>query len=163
MRIVFWITATVLLLGGLFSDVVDGQRFFRPIRRKLERLIILNIDIKYSNHYIIFEWKFNDSMKLIHFGIIHRQSIPSKKHCSSSFPTCCSKEWIQFCQEMSIWLPYTRMINKLITKGKMLNLIFILYFTITIGRNLSISSIRKKIISTFARCHMMPFFSLKID
>ena len=52
MRIVFWITATVLLLGGLFSDVVDGQRFFRPIRRKLERLIILNIDIKYSNQYL---------------------------------------------------------------------------------------------------------------
>ena len=130
MRIVFWITATVLLLGGLFSDVVDGQRFFRPIRRKLERLIILNIDIKYLNQ---FELEFNDSMKLIHSGIIHRQSIPSKKHCSSSCPTCCSKEWIQFCQEMSIWMPYTRMINKVITKKKYVHLIVIPYFTIPIG------------------------------
>ena len=67
---------------------------------------------------------FNASMKLIHFGIIHRQSIPSKKHCSSSCPTCCSKEWIQFCQEMSIWMPYTRVINKMITNRKNIKLDF---------------------------------------
>ena len=47
MRIVFWITATVLLLGGLLYDVADGQRLFRPIRRKLERLIILDININW--------------------------------------------------------------------------------------------------------------------
>ena len=123
MRIVFWITATVLLLGGLFSDVVDGQRFFRPIRRKLERLIILIIDIKYSNQKYM-AYTSNVSRKLIHFVIIHRQSISSKKHCSSSCTTCCSKEWIQFCQEMSIWLPYTRMINKVITKRKNIKLDF---------------------------------------
>ena len=50
MRIVIWIMATVLLLGGMLSDVADGQRFFRPIRRKLQRLILFRINIKYSNY-----------------------------------------------------------------------------------------------------------------
>ena len=112
MRIAFWITATVLLLGALPSDVADGQRVFRPIRRKLERLMILNINIIYSNYNC------TDLMKLIHLFIINRQSISSKKHCSSSCTTCCSKEWIQFCKEMSIRMPYTRMINNVITKSK---------------------------------------------
>ena len=117
MRIVFWITATVLLLGGLLYDVADGQRLFRPIRRKLERLIHYNIYIKYSNNCY-------DSMKLIFLVIINRQSISSEKHCSSSCTTCCSKEWIQFCQEMSIWMPYTRVINKMITNRKNIKLDF---------------------------------------
>ena len=140
MRIVFWITATVLLLGGLFSDVVDGQRFFRPIRRKLERLIILNIDIKYSKHYTLLMFRGNWYILLLSIGnrflrrnIVRPAAPPVVRRSGSSFAKKCPYGCLT--QGWSIkWLP----------KEQILNLIFILYFTITIGINLSISIIRKK-------------------
>ena len=107
MRIVFWITATVLLLGGLLSDVADGQRFFRPIRRKLERLIILNMDIIYSNLIIRGSWYIlllSIGNRFLRRNIVRPVAPPVVRRSESSFAKKCPYGCLT--QGWSIkWLP----------------------------------------------------------